>query len=298
MYSGCIAFIEIFFVSKVQSESAIILTRRLHQVNIGQKFIPYNYSTVGKIFRAEHYICIGSILQRFHKAHPVVWGTGLKNPVAFKKDRFAQICAVRGPLTRFMLSQSGIESPEIYGDPAILLPQIYNPEKQKKLYKAGIIPHLSDASYPLVDYYRKSPDIKIFDLKNYESIERFIDEMHQCEVILSSSLHGCIISDAYNIPNHWIRFEYDEKDIANKKNLTFDNAINAIKHNELSATTGIGCFKFLDYYLSCRQKTPMPLLLQDTRYSVSDFVQIVQQEWIKPDTNMWTLHKTIPFKHN
>ena len=200
-------------------------------------------------------------------------------------------------MTRFVLSQSGIECPDIYGDPAILLPQIYKPEKREKRYKVGIIPHLLDASYPLINYYRKSPDTTIFDLKNYESIEAFIDEINQCEVILSSSLHGCIISDAYNIPNHWIRFEYDAEDIANSQSLTLEDAIVAIKHNELSKSTGIGCFKFLDYYLSCRQRTPMPLLLSDTRYSVSDLVQIVKQEWIKPDTAMWTLCKVMPFGH-
>jgi len=37
----------------------------------------------------------------------------------------------------------------------------------------------------------------------YEGIEAFIDELCSCERILTSSLHGLIVSHAYGIPAQW-----------------------------------------------------------------------------------------------
>ncbi len=33
-----------------------------------------------------------------------------------------------------------------------------------------------------------------------------IDNILSCEIILSSSLHGLIVADAYNTPSSWIKF--------------------------------------------------------------------------------------------
>ena len=56
--------------------------------------------------------------------------------------------------------------------------------------------------------------------------EKVVDYIYSCDIILSSSLHGIIIADAYNIPNIWL----DEFPL-----------------NE-------GHFKFKDYFLSQNRK--------------------------------------------
>ncbi|MGA9590265.1 MAG: polysaccharide pyruvyl transferase family protein, partial [Salegentibacter sp.] len=89
-----------------------------------------------------NYLAIGSILPHATK-NSIVWGSGII-------DREHQIAkadfkAVRGPRTRKFLLDSGYQCPEVYGDPALLLPLYFNPDpKVEKKYEIGIIPHYHD----------------------------------------------------------------------------------------------------------------------------------------------------------
>ncbi|MEZ3832638.1 hypothetical protein QQX37_26400, partial [Klebsiella pneumoniae] len=67
--------------------------------------------------------------------------------------------------------------------------------------------------------YRINKNIKVIDLKT-KDIEFVVDEIISCEYILSTSLHGVIVAQAYDIPTLWI------------------------KHNDIN-TDGI---KFYDYF--------------------------------------------------
>lgn len=78
----------------------------------------------------------------------------------------------------------------VYGDPALLLPLMYKP-KVKKTKEVGYIPHL-------------------WDQKNYTDYidvnlpwKKFVREILACDRVVSSSLHGVIIADAYGIPVLW-----------------------------------------------------------------------------------------------
>ena len=115
----------------------------------------------------------------------------------------ADFRAVRGPQTRAFLIDKGYDVPEIYGDPALLLPQYYKPKIEKK-FKLGIIPHYSD--YELVEEWYKDEDhINIINLMTL-SIESTTDEILKCHKIVSSSLHGIIVAHAYGIPAVWQKF--------------------------------------------------------------------------------------------
>ena len=53
--------------------------------------------------------------------------------------------------------------------------------------------------------YNGLEGIKVIKLIN-KDIDLVINDILSCEKTISSSLHGLIVSDAYNIPNKWVKF--------------------------------------------------------------------------------------------
>ena len=187
-----------------------------------------NYSNIAlkNYIKLQKYICIGSIINHFTDKYTVIWGSGAIYGGTYQlPNKPLKICAVRGKLTREYLLSQGIYCPEIYGDPALLLPYIYMPQNIEKKYKVGVIPHMVDFNLPNVQKLKEiyGDSILIIDLHKYKNWKNIIDQINQCEFVISSSLHGLIFADAYHIPNIWI----------------------TLSNNLLG-----GKFKFLDYFSS------------------------------------------------
>lgn len=166
-------------------------------------------------------ICIGSIMDRLVKDSIIgeddkemqekanvdkyinVWGTGLMR--AYEKNhkliRPCRFYALRGELTRQALSDiQGKEISCVLADPGLLASLLVEPQKKK--YSVGIIPHFShadDAMFKkMIEYYK---DSVLIDVKAEPHV--VLEMISQCEVVLSTSLHGLIISDSFGIPNLW-----------------------------------------------------------------------------------------------
>lgn len=155
--------------------------------------------------RTTNYLMIGSILtDKYTDEQSIIWGAGMLKERTLK-HKPKQVCAVRGPLTRDVLLKSGIECPEVYGDPALLMPYHYYPYIQKK-YKLGIIPHHSHIKSTLLNRFKNDDEIKIIDFTSYPDWKTVIKQMLACDFIVSESLHGLIIAEAYKIPNIWVSF--------------------------------------------------------------------------------------------
>ncbi|WP_231959532.1 polysaccharide pyruvyl transferase family protein [Nonlabens sp. Hel1_33_55] len=146
------------------------------------------------------YVTIGSVLEHVG-SHCIVWGSGIANRDA--QIPKATFMAVRGPLSRKRLLDLGHHCPEVYGDPALLLPDYYNPPVNKE-FELGIIPHISD--HKLVEIlFKKNDSISIIDFRTND-IEFTTSEILKCKRILSSSLHGIIVAHAYQIPAIQVKF--------------------------------------------------------------------------------------------
>ena len=90
------------------------------------------------------------------------------------------------------MSRNGYNCPEIYGDPAVLMPIIYQPTTSKDNVKRefAVIHHHSVMN---VDAFYSIPVMT-------DDWKPFIDEICNCKLVISSSLHGIILSEAYGIP--------------------------------------------------------------------------------------------------
>lgn len=151
------------------------------------------------------YCCIGSVLGHCNVGKISVWGTGFISEDDQMWRLPERVYSVRGPLTRKKLLEQGIDCPAVYGDPALLVSKYYHPKVEKR-YKYGIIPHYSDESNAIIKAMSKRPDVLVISMQTYCHWHDIPDAVCSCEMIVSSSLHGIIVSDSYGIPNVWARF--------------------------------------------------------------------------------------------
>ena len=87
------------------------------------------------------------------------------------------------------------------GDPGLLMPFVY-PQKVSQKYKLGIIPHFVDKDEDFIQKWEnnwKEENVIFIDV--LQSPQRVIKQIKQCQCIVSSSLHGLIIADAFHIQN-------------------------------------------------------------------------------------------------
>jgi pyruvyltransferase len=189
-----------------------------------------------------------------------IWGNGF----AWYHEEVRKplkVHAVRGPLTRDKLLKGGVECPDVYGDPGLLLPRIYTPNPSTSECGLGIIPHMIDYEKVKQEY----PDDMVIDLK--DPIEKVIDQISICRMVISSSLHGLVVAHAYGIPALWVEFS--------------NNVI------------GDG-FKFHDYLASVGMRNYAPLNLKRPKPSYEIIPHIPQD---KININLDRLWNACPVLH-
>lgn len=198
----------------------------------------------------EHYFMIGSIIQRCN-SQTIIWGSGLISDTIDLKRHPKKVLAVRGPLTRKRLLELGVSCPKIYGDPALLLPKFYDPKNINKKYELGIIPHYVDKNDDRLKKFSNTKKIKIIDVQNKNPLE-VVNQVIECKKIISSSLHGIIVADAYGIPSAWT--ELSNKVIGNG-------------------------FKFNDYFLSVGRKQRKAFNFNQFE-SLDDILNVFTEEYV------------------
>lgn len=109
----------------------------------------------------------------------------------------AKILAVRGPLT--------MKAP-VYADPGLLANELVPLEDKE--YNLGIVPHWTDTK---LEFRFKEFHPKIIRVS--DDPLQVISEIGKCKKIVTSSLHGVILADAFGIPR---RVEIAEKLLANQ----------------------------------------------------------------------------------
>jgi pyruvyltransferase len=191
-------------------------------------------------------LATGSIIA-LAKPGDIVWGSGL-----IDDERGCipdiKVLALRGPLTARNL---GIDC-YVFGDPAILLPLIYQP-KTDRIYGKGYTPHYTDWGLEPKD------GLAINLIQPWQTV---VDQICSCKEIVSTSLHGIIVAEVYGIP--------------------------VIYQPSYSGEVIGGNFKFLDYLLGTGRteedlyKKPIPPI-QNLKERQDILIQVLCQQYAKKE---------------
>jgi pyruvyltransferase len=217
--------------SSYQKNESILLKYYDFENNWGDKVNPYLVEKItGKkvvssnsIFNYKHkpeILGVGSIITG-DLSNYIIWGSGIISEKTTVLNKPKEILALRGLNTLKKMEEVG-NGCDVFGDPVLLFPELIDGKKIEKKYKYGIVPHFknknSEGIKKIVEL--NNPEIKIIDIQS-EGVEQFVIDILSCENILSSSLHGLILAEAYGIPT--CRVVFSEKILG-------------------------GDFKFYDYY--------------------------------------------------
>lgn len=137
-----------------------------------------------------------------------IWGTGFIKYANGSDNAFIYknvvVHSLRGKLTQRRVEEIlGKKLNVPLGDGGLLAERWVGPVDKK--YQIGIIPHFKEKKHEIIaimcDYYKNST---VIDLS--KDPREVIKNIAECEVIISSSLHGLIVADSYHIPNMHIQF--------------------------------------------------------------------------------------------
>ena len=145
--------------------------------------------------RPARLLSIGSVLH-FANSGDVVWGTGINGKIEGRRvgARGLDVRAVRGPKTRDALLTLGVPAPAVFGDPGLLVPEVFPETRrwaQQKRHKLAVVPNFNDARSFASHPNFVNPLAPLWDV-----VRRII----QSEFVVASSLHGIVIAEAFGIP--------------------------------------------------------------------------------------------------
>jgi pyruvyltransferase len=176
---------------------------------------------------------VGSLLQIFKDYRGwegAVLGAGLidDRKLSLPKARFV---AVRGAKTKANLGLSGDVQ---LGDPGLLISRFIDVESPMRRRKIGVIPHYTDLAAGELKRFFANNEGQLVLISPRQSVRKVAEQIKKCEVVLSSSLHGLIFSDALGVANVW-----------------FSVAGNLVRSD----------FKYYDYY-TCFDTSPRPSVIE------------------------------------
>lgn len=179
-------------------------------------------------------MAIGTILANEHKAKRFgfsrrihIWGSGCGQPSEqFSARHYYH--AVRGRETQQRIDgQPGMLA---FGDPGLLAEMLVERPAQKR-FKIGFVPHYVDQDR--VEAKAFAAQDGVHPINVFDDPLEVLRQIAACEFIVSSSLHGLVISDAYGVPN--IRVRLSEGLIDELKFDDYYSAYNLLTPDALSA---------------------------------------------------------------
>jgi pyruvyltransferase len=140
-----------------------------------------------------------------------IWGTGFFRDYSDRNLKLIRsnvsFIAVRGALSQEIIEkQLGKSITPVLCDGGILASELITLPVEK-LYSIGFIPHFKEhqiaSDMGLIEMLSRKSDATVIDLR--DNPLDVLKKMAECEYIVSSSLHGCIVADSFHIPNIRVR---------------------------------------------------------------------------------------------
>jgi len=179
--------------------------------NVGDLLNPYMVTRITghgvwrlRTHRFDHLFAIGSMVE-WAGPRSWLWGTGsIDGSGPGRAINPARVTALRGHSTLELLAgRFGVDATIPLGDPAVLMPRFFRPPPGP-CHGIGIVAHHSEVELLRSWMEVADPGIRLIDVR--QQPEPFIAQLVTCERVISSSLHGLILADAYGIPNRWAVF--------------------------------------------------------------------------------------------
>lgn len=150
-------------------------------------------------------LTVGSVLHQA-RTGDVIWGSGVngKDADSNLKATDLDVRAVRGPLTRSYLIQRGFTVPEVYGDPALLLPELLPQLRawaaEPKRHQVTAVPNLHD-----LDLFEGPRLTRSWHISPRQPVMKVLERIARSEFVAASSLHGIIVAESLGIPARGFR---------------------------------------------------------------------------------------------
>jgi hypothetical protein len=165
--------------------------------NFGDRLTPFILDQLGhKHIWAEpgdaDLIGAGSIIEHLPDSWPgTIVGAGHLLPRTRTDLTHANVLALRGRLTFNKVDLDRRACPPVLGDPGLLVSQFVR--QGPATCELGIVPHWSDT-----ELARRFPHGRVIDVRG--PVWEVVAAIASCKRVISSSLHGLVVADAYGIP--------------------------------------------------------------------------------------------------
>jgi pyruvyltransferase len=146
-------------------------------------------------------LAVGSILH-FAKNGDVIWGSGLNGKIDPARHQFnhLDVRMVRGPLTKQFLEAKSITVGNVFGDPGLLLPSLFPDFKwQPEAEKIIVLPNLNE-----LEICKGKIPKKMHLVSPMGYWKKIVFKILTSELVLTSSLHGLVVADAFGVPVRFV----------------------------------------------------------------------------------------------
>lgn len=184
---------------KVNNFGDLLGPEIVHKILSGREVSP-------KLARhSKRLLAVGSIL-RMAKNGDTVWGAGANGKSLLAPYSFStlDVRAVRGPLTAKFLREKGVSVPEVYGDPGLLVGQLWTRDELRQgmsRRRVTVIPNLNDMPRLV------SRGIEF--VNPTAPLDEVVALIASSELVVGSSLHAIVVAESLGIPARLVRSEHE-----------------------------------------------------------------------------------------